>query len=694
LPAAAAFSILSPVKPRASILVTLALTCTILRADGPADNLADKVRPVPPPGIKISEDDRAELTRSVEALRAKIKSAPTNKTPAQLVDLWIFHNAVDYALRYDEFLSTNDVRTAEFLLRVADSKADVILGENQPKGAGGILGTAFGNLDVHGYISKIDGSVQPYGLVIPQSHYTSPERPRRLDAWFHGRDEKLTELKFLNDRLKSPGEFTPPDAFVLHLYGRYCNANKFAGEIDLFEALADVKRRYAIDEDRMVIRGFSMGGAACWQFAVHYPGEFAAAAPGAGFAETKEFLRVFQNEPVAPPPWEQKLWHWYDCPDYAVNLFNLPTVAYSGEIDKQKQAADIMAAALARENIELTHIIGPQTAHKYHPDSKIEINRRIDALAARGRDPLPRHVKFATYTLRYHKSHWITLEGLEEHWKQARIDAEISDSGIQATTTNITALTFEIRPGRAPFTGTPRITIDGQTLPGKNISSDRSWHTSLRKRDGQWIIRNPEDNDSATVRKRPGLQGPIDDAFTDSFIFVLPTTVTRNSLPDPGRKKAAWFEQESQRAIQEWRRHFRGEPRVIKDTEVTAEHIASANLVLWGDLDSNANAYLGKIADRLPIKWTGPSLSVGQQKFASTNHIPALIYPNPENPNRYIVLNSGFTFREYDYLNNARQIAKLPDYAIIDITVPPNSRYPGKIVTAGFFDEQWQLRSE
>jgi hypothetical protein len=180
----------------------------------------------------------------------------------------------------------------------------------------------------------------------------------------------------------------------------------------------------------------------------------------------------------------------------------------------------------------------------------------------------------------------------------------------------------------------------------------------------------------------------------DSFIFVLPTTVTRNSLPDPGRKKAAWFEQESQRAIQEWRRHFRGEPRVIKDTEVTAEHIASANLVLWGDLDSNANAYLGKIADRLPIKWTGPSLSVGQQKFASTNHIPALIYPNPENPNRYIVLNSGFTFREYDYLNNARQIAKLPDYAIIDITVPPNSRYPGKIVTAGFFDEQWQLRSE
>ncbi|MGZ8899854.1 MAG: prolyl oligopeptidase family serine peptidase, partial [Limisphaerales bacterium] len=389
-------------KLRASIL--LASLC-LLRADGPADNIADKVRPVPPPGVTIPEADRAEITNSLEALQLKLASLAekTNHT-ALLPDIRIFFNAIDYALRYDEFLTTNDVRIAKRLLVDGVKRADELA-------AGKPSWTNATGLIVLGYTSKIDGSVQPYGLVIPESIATTPGRPRRLDAWFHGRDEKLTELKFLNDRLRSPGEFTPPDSFVLHLYGRYCNANKFAGEIDLFEALADVKKRYPIDEDRIVIRGFSMGGAACWQFAVHYPGEFVAAAPGAGFSETKEFLRIFQNEPVAPPAWEQKLWHWYDCPDYAVNLFNLPTVAYSGEIDKQKQAADIMAVALARENIELTHIIGPQTAHKYHRDSKTEINRRIDALAARGRDPLPRHVKFSTYTLRYNKSHWIALEG-------------------------------------------------------------------------------------------------------------------------------------------------------------------------------------------------------------------------------------------------------------------------------------------
>ena len=78
---------------------------------------------------------------------------------------------------------------------------------------------------------------------------------------------------------------------------------------------------------------------------------------------------------MQPTEWEQKLWHWYDSTDYAGNLFNLPTVAYSGEIDKQKQAADMMAKAMKAEGLELVHLIGPGTAHKYHPETKKEVSR-------------------------------------------------------------------------------------------------------------------------------------------------------------------------------------------------------------------------------------------------------------------------------------------------------------------------------
>ena len=244
-------------------------------------------------------------------------------------------------------------------------------------------------LVVRGYKSRIDDSIQPYGLVVPKSFNPNSLQRHRLDFWCHGRGEKLTELSFLQGRMNSPGEFTPPHAFVLHLYGRYCCANKLAGEIDLFEAYENVRRSYPIDDNRLVIRGFSMGGAACWQFAVHYPGMFAAAAPGAGFSETPEFLNVFQNEKVQPTDYERKLWNMYDCPGYAINLFNCPTVAYSGEIDRQKQAADVMEKALAGEGITLTHLIGPKTAHSYHPQAKLELNRRIDAIVKQA------EVKFA-----------------------------------------------------------------------------------------------------------------------------------------------------------------------------------------------------------------------------------------------------------------------------------------------------------
>src|SRR5262249_24817299 len=147
-------------------------------------------------------------------------------------------------------------------------------------------------LVVRGYRSRIDGSVQPYGLVVPTSYRPDPNR-HRLDVWQHGRGEKSLEVQFINERMTSAGRFTPRDAFVLHPFGRYCNAFKFAGEIDLIEALDHVKKHYPIDDDRVAMRGFSMGGAGCWQFAVHYPDHWCAAAPGAGFSETPDFLKVF-----------------------------------------------------------------------------------------------------------------------------------------------------------------------------------------------------------------------------------------------------------------------------------------------------------------------------------------------------------------------------------------------------------------
>jgi hypothetical protein len=647
-------------------------------ADGPADNIPSKVRPVPPPGIAVPDADRAaleqglaELDRAIEGLRGNARAA------ASLPDVLIDQKAVRWALQYNEFFAPPDVNRAKGLLQTGLERARRLAAGETPW-----LSTP--GATALGYVSEIDGSVQPYGLYIPASYSPMVPQRFRLDTWFHGRGETLSEVNFIAGAERSGGPFVRPDAFTLQPYGRYCNANKLAGEVDLFEALADAKRRFKIDPNRIVVRGFSMGGAACWQFAGHYASEWAAAAPGAGFSETPEFLRVFQKESVQPTPWEQKLWQMYDIPEYAPNFANLPTVAYSGEIDSQKQAADVMAKALAAEEIPLVHLIGPKTGHSYHPQSIPEINRRIDAVAERGRNPVPTRVRLATPTLKYNRQAWVQVDALGKHWEPARVDAEIlDDRQVKVTTRNVTALTLDMPSGYAPFTfrPAPTVILDGHKLTAAPVQSDRSWTASFRKNGDRWVAGGLDD--SGALRTRHDLQGPIDDAFMESFLIVRPTG--KALVPS----LSGWVDGELQHAITEWRRQFRGDARVKNDTDVSDADIAAHNLVLWGDPGSNR--VLARILDRLPLKWTADAVTLGSKSYSGGTHAPVLIYPNPLNPRRYVVLNSGFTYREYDYLNNARQVPKLPDWAIVDTTTPPNSRYPGKIAAAGFFGERWEV---
>jgi len=631
------------------------------------------LKPVPPLGVEVPAPDRAELESGLTRLRAAIDKMRGNPL---LPDVLIYHEAVRYALQYNEFFKPDEIAKAKTLLQHGEERAQQLAEGKAPW-------TAAPGLIVRGYVSKIDKSVQPYGLVVPPTY--SPNTPHRwrLDAWFHGRNETLSEVNFLSDRERNPGEFTPRNTIVLHLYGRFCNASQLAGEVDFFEALGAVKRQYNIDENRILVRGFSMGGASAWQIGAHWAGRWAGVAPGAGFSESAQFLRLNLTAPGAPTWWEQKLFHYADATDYAVNLTNTATVAYNGDQDGQKQAADMMERAMAEEGLRLTRVVGLKTGHRYHPDSKVEIDRILDAVAERGRDPYPRKVRFTTWTLAHNEMKWVTIDSLGKHWERARLDAEITgDNGITVATSNVTAFTLEMGPGGCPLdlARKPIVTIDGQMVTAPTPMSDRAWKAHFRKSGTNWTL--AESPFGPGLQKRHGLQGPVDDAFLDSFVFVTPT----GAPIAPGIAK--WVESEQKRAITEWRRQFRGDAQVRQDKDITDAEIAASNLVLWGDPGSNS--VLARIADRLPVKWNAEGLVAGKDRYPIATHAPILIYPNPLNPKKYVVLNSGFTFREFDYLNNARQTPKLPDYAVVDTTTPPDSRYPGKIVLAGFFDEEWR----
>lgn len=620
-------------------------------------------RRLPPVGKKLPPETRARLQQELSAVQQQLAQHAAHPLAA---DVAIYTDAVRLALRHDEFYSDKDPDRALTLLKNARQRLAALEEDKTPW-------TTQKGLVARGYRSAIDDSVQPYGLVIPEK--LDLGKPAPLYVWLHGRGDANTNLTYITQRQSSVGQISPPDAIVLHPFGRHCVGFKSAGEIDILEAVDHVAAQYNIDRRRIVLMGFSMGGAGCWHVGAHYADRWVAMSPGAGFAETA----LYQNLKPADVPWyEATLWGAYDVPGYVRNLFNLPVVAYSGEIDKQKQAADVMEAAFAAEGRKLPHLIGPGMGHKYHPDTLAEILRQMKVARDKGLDPQPKLVTLQTRTLRYPRQFWVTATRLHQHWHDSRIDAErTAADALEITTRNVAAL--RLAPTDLPEQVTLR--IDGQSITATPLKQDGQTVVALSKVGDAWKAMEPP---AAGLHKKPGLSGPIDDAFLDPFLVVLPTGKCRH--PQVER----WVAFEQQHMLDRWQALFRGAARVKQDTEVTAEDAARYHLVLWGD--PAANQVLKRLAGKLPIAWDESSIRVGERKFPAESHVPVCIYPNPESPGRYVVINSGPTFREGHDRTNSLQNPKLPDWAIVDLGELPSAGSPGKIADADFFDETWQLR--
>ena len=168
---------------------------------------------------------------------------------------------------------------------------------------------------VLGYYSAVDGSVQPYAVTLPKGFdpHSQHRWPLRVDL--HGRNAKLNEVSFLHQFEGKPLKDNF-DWVQLDVFGRTNNAYRWAGETDVFEAMAALKRRVPIDDSRIVLSGFSMGGAGAWHLGMHHPSLWAAVGAGAGFVDTVHHLNL--KSPLMPL--HQKLIHIYDAQDYARSL--------------------------------------------------------------------------------------------------------------------------------------------------------------------------------------------------------------------------------------------------------------------------------------------------------------------------------------------------------------------------------------
>ncbi len=663
------------------LLILVLLTASSSAQLSPSGATASFKGSLPP---KATADLSAEQQAGVEKQLATVTAAfAAVKKHPRAADADIFIKAVRFALEFHEWYDKKPeegVKKATTLLAEAMTRIESLKHDETPW----MNGTG---QKVLGFYSKIDDSPQPYGVEVPEGlEFGAGRKPVSMWIWLHGRGDTATDLHFITSQMKSKGgQFKPAGTIVIHPFGRYCNGWKSAGETDVFEARDDAQARFNVDENRIALAGFSMGGAGAWHLGAHFSDQWACVHTGAGFVDVKRYQKL---TPDKMPPWyEQKLWGVYDVPDYARNFFNVPLISYSGELDAQRDSAEYMMEVLGKEGLKPPHLIGPGMGHKYHPETIKEVQRLIEEAVEKGRNPNPREVHVQTRTAKYGKMHWLAIASLQRPWEDARADAKwLGDDTIEIETNNVLKLSL------GPFMPENRpkaLRIDGESWGGPRIlrSSFGGHSAHLIRHHGKWQV---EALDASEKGKTPDLSGPADDAFTGRFIVVLPEGQGLND------SVTRWADAEGRHFITRWKSLMRGDPIVMKASDVSSKVLKGCSVILWGDPQSNP--LIAKALPELPLKWDQPQLSLNGRTFDARNHAPVLCYPNPfvvraeEHANRrYIVLNSGLTFREAHDKTNSLQNPKLPDWAILDITQAPTAESAGKVVAADFFDEHWQV---
>lgn len=641
-------------------------------------------RPKPKANFLPSAEQLREIKQKMDRLSGAIRSLRRQGlNDPVLADLEVYLKAAEWTVLHREYFQKESVQWTIEALNRGLIRAHHLSSGNTPW-----LNIA-GRAVVRGYRSQVDGSVQPYAVTFPKDYGKDRLKQWRIDIVLHGRNARLSEVSFLQ---KNNGDRDAPadlDHVQIDIYGRGNIAYRWAGETDVLEAIDNflsverlMRRVDLLDNNRVVLRGFSMGGAGAWHLGLHMPSRWHVIGPGAGFTRTHGYVSKL---PEKLPSYQEDCLHIYDAVDYAENASNVAVVAYGGSKDKQLQAAKNIQEKLKPLNIPMTLLIGKGLGHKFPP----EYQKKADAIIQKHlkeTKAYPDHVHFVTWTMKYAQCRWVEILGLEKHFQYSLVDANYKEESYQITTKNVRGLHLLLHPD-ATAPELP-VVIDGQKMQARPyLNSDGTQHLYLVKRDKQWRVVLPQivtTDRQRRLQKLTNLQGPIDDAFMQGFLCVI-------GSGKPWHDSTQQYAELSLKRFQaEWSKYLRGKLPIKQDIEVTPQDLATKSLILFGDPSSNS--LIHQVIDKLPLKWSKDTIELAGKKVSSADHVPVMIYPSPLNAQRYVVLNSGHTFHASDFQGtNALLYPRLGDYALLKSTPTEEEPLKVEVITAGLFNDDWQL---
>ena len=539
-----------------------------------------------------------------------------------------------------------------------------------------------------GYLSRLDGRLHPYVLYVPPLWRETGEDTFGLVVVLHGLGSQpmkamqivfglpLKEGETGEIRARHPEPVSPAPYFVLAPDGFGPSGYRAFGEQDVMDVIDIVRKRYRINPNRVYITGPSMGGIGAASIPLHYPGRFAAAAPLCGYHSMFNYRQI---KALRLTPWERFLLEYRSNASWAANGRHLPMYLVHGLKDSPGHSTVLVNEYQRRgypvlfKTFDLGHNVWDVTYAGHAIFKHFQKYRR---------DPHPKRVTLTTARMRYRDAYWASIEDINRFNAWAKVDAEWKwDGRIVAKTQNIAALTFrnddtlKARPVSA-------IVVDGVEIP---VSGDApEWqltHTDAHGWKKREDLEAPPAKGTAERKKRPGLSGPIDDAFFEPLLFVYSD---KDAAEERLTKQLAFRMRKPKGGVTvTW--------PVKKAADVTEEDIATHALVIIGTPKNNT--LLARIQDALPIRVNGDHIVAGNQTYRGKAPAASFIYPNPLNPERYVVVHTAVSLEGLFYTDHLPEV--VPDYIIYDGPTWRRKRertlVDRQTLAVGFFDKSWQL---
>lgn len=505
--------------------------------------------------------------------------------------------------------------------------------------------------------SLVDGTDQPYGLYLPPGFDEQKAYPLVVMLHGAGSNHRLA-LRRVFGKSNANGEndvdaslYFPRWADVPYIVAtplaRGTMGYQGVAEKDVWDMIADVKRRFKTDENRTYLTGLSMGGGGTLWLGLTRPDFWAAIAP------------------VCPaPPEGTEL--------YLPNAAHLPTRFFHGDADP------VVPMASVNKWVEGFKSSGTHVEYDVYPGVKHDswVNAYADGQIFRWfdqykRDPEPKKVIFATGQMKYAQSFWVEILALTPG-KTGRIEAEVKGNNtLQVATENIEG--FRILPNRHLKKGADlNLTVNGKKLVIKGFKGTEA----VLVKDS-----SVETTDTPDFTRNSRQSGPMTEVTSNRHIYVYGMLDAPDKDETDRRRKMA-------EAAADWS-FYRGEflgrvmvfPRVLADKELTPNDYDNSNLVLFGT--DKTNAAIARYADKLPFKLSG-----------DTTELLAFIYPTEKN---LLLINSGLPFwRLADVVTGEPhlRILRNPSKSSLLTGYGDWVLYSKGKVISGYFGNRWEVRPE